>query len=252
MRSVGGRGAQKNSRRPFAAAAILLFVCGVLTAELVSATPAAAQSGRGDGGVSIAGRSLKCGRIPTRFDNNLPIEGAAVMGQSVILNPRLLNRHPGAVRLFVFAHECGHHIVGGSELSADCYAVGRGVKEGWLTADGLKAVCRSFNDAPETPTHPSGQRRCTNLDRCFATASAQQQKIASAAKNAAPRPVAPPVLISGPTLVGNRHSGGGKTSPLSTNAKTCAPLPDEIVSASDPIGSLIETDAQSSGDDNCS
>jgi len=76
------------------------------------------------------------------------------------------------VRLFVFHHECGHHHVGASEFGADCWAVQRGVRDGWLNRASLAPICTSFGNGPASATHPSGARRCGNLYRCFAAAAA--------------------------------------------------------------------------------
>jgi hypothetical protein len=84
------------------------------------------------------------------------------------------------VRLFVFYHECGHHHVGASELGADCWAVGQGVRQGWLDRGELGQVCRSFGNAPATATHPSGSERCANVERCLASAIAGRGQPASA------------------------------------------------------------------------
>jgi len=108
-----------------------------------------------DGSINIAGRNLRCGKTRNVLDVSLPSEGAAAPGV-LIINPRLINRMPEIVRLFVFHHECGHHNIGASELRADTWAVERGVAEGWLDKEGLKQVCRSFGNMPATPTHPSG------------------------------------------------------------------------------------------------
>jgi len=157
-----------------------------------------------DGAVTIAGRVLRCGRVRNVLDSRLPNLGVAAPGV-LVLNPGLLNRHSEIVRLFVFHHECGHHHVGASELKADCWAVKEGVKHGWLDRDGLAQACRSFGNAPSTATHPSGARRCANLDRCFAAAGAVQAKqaqtsgtmVTASLRRDAPR------LVSGPTLVRN-------------------------------------------------
>src|SRR5262249_35841800 len=138
-------------------------------------------------------------------DRGLPSEGAEAPGV-LILNPDMLNEQPAIVRLFVFHHECGHHNVGDSELEADCWAVGQGVREGGLDAKGLDQVCRSFEDAPETSTHPSGRRRCRNLDRCFASAISSQrsktpERTIAAAPPSKPTASAQPRLVSGPILV---------------------------------------------------
>jgi hypothetical protein len=112
------------------------------------------------------------------LDPRLPNLGVAAPGV-LVLNPGLLSRHSETVRLFVFHHECGHHHVGASELKADCWAVSEGVKQGWLDRGGLAEACRSFGNAPATSTHPSGARRCANLDRCFAAAIAAHPQAAN-------------------------------------------------------------------------
>ena len=180
-------------------------IAGVgLCAALLSLAPAHAQSLKRDGTVEIAGRSLACGSVRVRLDRSIPSEGAAAPG-FLVLNPRMLRSQPDSVRLFVFHHECGHLHVGQNELEADCWAIGRGVREGWLDRTGLKAVCRSFDGMPETATHPSAKRRCRNLDRCFASsvAALAKARVADASATAPPGESAEPTprLVSGPTLV---------------------------------------------------
>jgi hypothetical protein len=159
-----------------------------------------------DGAVAIGGRVLRCGGVRNVLDPHLPNLGVAAPGV-LVLNPGLLSRQSEIVRLFVFHHECGHHHVGGSELKADCWAVGEGVKGGWLDREGLAQACRSFGDAPATPTHPSGANRCANLDRCFGVAVAALAKQQVERPSPQPSPTASlvarnaPKLVSGPTLV---------------------------------------------------
>jgi hypothetical protein len=196
-----------------------------------------------DDSFELAGRTVRCDNVRIRTDRSLPSEGAAAPGL-LLLNPRMLSEQPATVRLFVFHHECGHHNVGDSELEADCWAVDRGVRDGWLDAKGLGAVCRSFEDAPETDSHPSGQRRCRNLDRCFTrtVAALAAKKPASAVAAASPgtktaRP--PPRLVSGPTLVG---TGTLRFS----DAASCAQ--PASAATTDPIGRLITgTSAKAGG-----
>lgn len=181
--------------------AAILCLCTVLDSHPAGSAPNISKQRNGD--LLIAGRSLRCGRARNVLDPYLPNLGLATPG-AVIFNPRLLNRWPASVRLFVYHHECGHHHVGASELRADCWAVRRGVRQGWLDRRDLRQICRSFGNGPATPTHPSTARRCANLDRCFARAMASAARRwtpairKAAASNAAPR------LISGPTL---RRSG---------------------------------------------
>jgi hypothetical protein len=182
-----------------------LVLAGLLAAALAPA-PAAAQ-GAGRDSIQLSGRTVRCKSVRIVTDSHLPSEGAAAPGR-LLLNPRLLSEQPPTVRLFVFHHECGHHSVGASELGADCWAVEQGVRDGWLDAKGLSQVCQSFDDAPATPTHPSGRRRCLNLDRCFATAVAALRPRLTATPVAAEPAASPalsapaPRLVRGPTLVG--------------------------------------------------
>ncbi|HEY7084078.1 MAG TPA: hypothetical protein VH519_04615 [Hyphomicrobiaceae bacterium] len=182
----------------------LAFACaGLGGGPVQSASPISLQR---DGALAIAGRTLRCGGVRNVLDPHLPNLGVAAPGV-LVLNPGLLSRQSEIVRLFVFHHECGHHHVGGSELKADCWAVTEGVKGGWLDREGLAQACRSFGDAPTTATHPSGARRCANLDRCFAAAVASHAKEQAARQTIRPNLVATavsrdaPKLVSGPTLV---------------------------------------------------
>jgi hypothetical protein len=143
----------------------------------------------------------------------------------IALNPRLLSSYPEIVRLFVFFHECGHHHVGGNELGADCWAVEQGVREGWLDRDGLEQVCRVFGNDPQTSTHPSGKRRCKNLDRCFASALATQRKPQQETADGGASAVAPagdgaPKLLSPPTLVRTGSVRSAETSSTSEGSKS--------------------------------
>ena len=157
----------RSSRAALAAA----VVCAGLAAGVALLASSASAQRREGNAIELSGRKVSCDNVEVVMDRRLPSEGAAAPGV-LILNPRMLNEQPAIVRLFVFHHECGHHRVGDSELKADCWAVERGVRDGWLNQRGLKEVCKSFEDAPETPSHPSGRRRCRNLDQCFANAVA--------------------------------------------------------------------------------
>lgn len=161
--------------------------------------PGAPIAKQKDGTLLIAGRSLRCGRNRHVLDRGLPNLGLAARGV-LVFNPRELNRWSDTVRLFVYHHECGHQKIGGSEFGADCWAVKQGVRDGWLTTDGLAQVCRSFGNGPATSTHPSGASRCASLSRCFATAVAALAK-AKATAEAKPAPSADPPSDSSPRLV---------------------------------------------------
>jgi hypothetical protein len=206
-----------------ALAVLALALTSVAAGATLLLTPAAAQGAPSDS-VQLAGRTVRCKDVRVVTDRGLPSEGAQAPGV-LILNPDMLNEQPAIVRLFVFHHECGHHNVGDSELEADCWAVGQGVREGWLDAKGLDQVCRSFEDAPETSTHPSGRRRCHNLDRCFASASASQPSKASG-RTLAGAPASKPIANAQPRLV---------SGPILVSTGTL-----RLAGCEDPIGKLIE------------
>jgi hypothetical protein len=190
----------------------LIIVCVACVASAGRAQESAVPvSLKGDGSVQIAGRAASCGAVRTELDSGLPNLGISIPSRRLlVLNPALLRRQPDKVRLFVFYHECGHHHVGGNELRADCWAVGQGVREGWLGAAELGPICDSFGNRSATATHPAAAARCRSLERCFAAALAQQQRappaiskagVALSRTGAKGWRARGPDLVSGPTLV---------------------------------------------------
>jgi len=119
------------------------------------------------GELTLDARRLTCGRRPTVMDSRLDDYGAAYPG-FLILNPRLLGRVSTPVKLWIFAHECGHQFRGPDEETADCFAVQRGRREGWLTPDGLEEVCRFIAPAKADMMHFSGSYRCAAMRKCYA------------------------------------------------------------------------------------
>jgi len=161
------------------------IACAVLGAGLYS-LPASAKAQELIGrSVTLGGHELQCNNAQIMVDRTLPSEGAAD-DDNLILNPDMLKDQPETVRIFIFKHECGHLTVGDSELAADCFAVHQGVREQWLDRKGLNQVCESFGGDPETDTHPSGEHRCRNLDKCYAEALAEQRGSALATAAVAP------------------------------------------------------------------
>jgi hypothetical protein len=118
------------------------------------------------GELKLDGRKLECGRRPTVLDNNLDDYGAAYPG-FLILNPKLLNKVSTPVKLWIYAHECGHQFRGPDEETADCFAVQRGRRQKWLTAEGLEEVCRFIAPAKGDSMHFSGSHRCEAMRTCY-------------------------------------------------------------------------------------
>jgi hypothetical protein len=182
----------------------------LLAAALLACAGAGATFGatgfteRADGSLSIDGRTLRCGNARSKLDARLPNLGMSIpSARLLVFNPELMARQSAIVRVFVFHHECGHQHVGGSELGADCWAVNRGVSDGWLQKKALTQICNSFGNAPQSSTHPAAAARCANLERCFTVASAEtaaRQKRAAAA-TAPIAAASTPRLVSGPNLI---------------------------------------------------
>ena len=85
----------------------------------------------------------------------------------LILNPKLLAKVSTSVKLWIHAHECGHQFRGPDEETADCFAVQRGRRQGWLTPDGLEDVCRFISPAKGDSMHFSGSYRCELMRKCY-------------------------------------------------------------------------------------
>ena len=174
MGAVRG-GASSLARAP-QAAAVLLLVC------LASLTGAAAESPTPEeyltrsgataklvepGELVFDGRTVLCGRRPTVLDEKLDDYGAAYPG-FLILNPKLLAKVSTPVKLWIHAHECGHQYRGPDEETADCFAVQRGRRQGWLTPEGLDEVCKFISPAKGDAMHFAGSHRCETMRRCYA------------------------------------------------------------------------------------
>jgi hypothetical protein len=119
------------------------------------------------GELKLDERTVICGRRPTVLDEKLDDYGAAYPG-FLILNPKLMAKVSTPVKLWIHAHECGHQYRGPDEETADCFAVQRGRRQGWLTPDGLEEVCRFIAPAKGDSMHFSGSHRCEAMRRCYA------------------------------------------------------------------------------------
>jgi hypothetical protein len=168
-------GACSRARMPRAAVGLLLLCLASLTgASAASPTPEEylARSGPAaklvpSGDLEFDGRKLVCGRRPTVLDEKLDDYGAAYPG-FLILNPKLMAKVSTPVKLWIHAHECGHQYRGPDEETADCFAVQRGRRQGWLTLEGLEEVCRFISPAKGDAMHFSGSHRCDAMRICYA------------------------------------------------------------------------------------
>lgn len=122
------------------------------------------------GALKLDGRRQVCGHRPTVLDQKLDDYAAAYPG-FLILNPRLLDRVSTPVKQWIYAHECGHQFRGPDEETADCFAVQRGRRQGWLSPEGLEEVCNFIAPAKGDAMHLSGSHRCEYMRRCYADPS---------------------------------------------------------------------------------
>jgi hypothetical protein len=116
------------------------------------------------GRLVIAGRRLSCGGTQTLLRD---FEGFAVSSTVIMLNMKALKDLPQQVQWLIYYHECGHILYGPSETSADCYAVRRARREGWLDEQGLDDICAAFKIAGHGPVHLDPEERCNQLRQCF-------------------------------------------------------------------------------------
>jgi len=122
------------------------------------------------GKLVIDGQRMRCGRRPTVMNPKFDSWGGAYPG-FVILNPDRIKDLPTPVKLYVYAHECGHQFVGRSEEAADCFAVKRGRRYGWLDQDGLEDICTFISKLKGTWNHPPGPVRCKKMRVCYRDAA---------------------------------------------------------------------------------
>lgn len=158
-----------------AAIRAVVILTGLLIPATVSAGPTPEEYVSHVGGdakivsagtLVLDGQRMTCGHRPTVLDSQLDDYGAAYPG-FLILNPKLISRVPTVVKKWIFAHECGHQFRGPDEETADCFAVQRGRRQGWLDEAGLEAICSFISPAKGDSMHFSGSHRCQIMRQCY-------------------------------------------------------------------------------------
>jgi len=147
-----------------------LALCLVLVGASLVEDAAALERGKlvAPGRLVVAGRKLSCGATATLIRD---FEGFAVSSTVIMLNMQALKQLPRAVQWLIYYHECGHILYGPSETAADCYAVRRARRQGWLDKETLDDICAVFNIAGHGPMHSDPEQRCDQLRQCFAKKS---------------------------------------------------------------------------------
>ncbi len=118
------------------------------------------------GKLKIDGHTMVCGKRPTVIDPKFESWGGAYPGY-LILNPARMKGLPTPVKLFVYAHECGHQFIGRDEGAADCFGIKRGRRYGWLGEEGLAQVCDFISKLKSDADHADGPKRCNKMRMCY-------------------------------------------------------------------------------------
>ena len=86
----------------------------------------------------------------------------------IIMNRAVLDGYSEPVRRFIFAHECAHADpeVSTDEAAADCAAVKKGVREGWIGKPEVIQVCAHLARFPADATHAPLPVRCRAIRQC--------------------------------------------------------------------------------------
>jgi hypothetical protein len=118
------------------------------------------------GKLELDGRRMTCANHPTVLDSNLNDYSAAYR-RFGILNPRLLARVKPVLKFWAFGMACGLQMRGPDYIAADCFAVEMGIKEGWLTPEGLDDICAFMEPARGDKDHLPGPQRCERMRKCY-------------------------------------------------------------------------------------
>jgi hypothetical protein len=118
------------------------------------------------GSLKIDGKSVNCGKRPTVLNPNFDSWGGAFPG-FLILNNKKIKGLSTQVKLYIYSHECGHQFIGASETEADLFAIRRGVKYGWLDAQGIEDICIFISQLKGDSVHPPGPQRCETMRKYY-------------------------------------------------------------------------------------
>jgi hypothetical protein len=118
------------------------------------------------GQFSIDGIPVSCGGLPTILTPNIP-DVAMNNGQAILINPNVAGSQPTVLKLFWYAHECGHSVVGANESAADCWAIRTGRDQGWFPPNAFGLLINMFKNNPGDMTHAPGPARVNNMIQCY-------------------------------------------------------------------------------------
>jgi len=114
------------------------------------------------GSLKLDGIQVNCGTRPTVLNPGFDSWGGAFPG-FLILNTKKIQGLSTQVKLYIYSHECGHQFIGADETKADLFAIRRGVKWGWLDAQGMEEICVFISQLKGDAVHPPGPQRCQTM-----------------------------------------------------------------------------------------
>ena len=145
----------------------------------------------GQGQLKIDGKSVTCGKRPTVLNPDFDSWGGAFPG-FMILNNKKITGLSTQVKLYIYSHECGHQFEGADETKADLFAIRRGVKWGWLDAQGMEDICVFISQLKGDSVHPPGPLRCETMRKYYRQlVGASSQQAGAPASSAKPQTLAP-------------------------------------------------------------
>lgn len=120
----------------------------------------------GHGQLKLDGKAVNCGKRPTVLNPGFDSWGGAFPG-FLILNTKKISGLSTQVKLYIYSHECGHQFIGSSETEADLFSIRRGVKWGWLDAQGMEDICTFISQLKGDAVHPPGPQRCETMRKYY-------------------------------------------------------------------------------------
>lgn len=135
-------------------------------AALCSATSSRALTTFPPGTFNIDGVPVGCGNVPIILDTSMADVGMSGYGL-IYLNPTHFEGLETGLRLWWLAHECAHHVVGPSELAADCWSIRKGRDEGWFPPEMFGSMDRMFAHNHGDSEHLAGPARVSHMRACY-------------------------------------------------------------------------------------
>ena len=138
------------------------------------------------GRLTLAGRRMECAGRATVLNPYLD-DYAEAFPRFIVLNPTRMRQVSPAVQWWIYGHECGHEHLGPDEVRADCFGIEQGVREAWLTPQGLDRICGFIAVGHPDRAHPAGIDRCRLMRACYAAATMRRDPASPGAPTAPAR-----------------------------------------------------------------